>query len=72
MENINHPSHYADGRRHEPIDVIQDWNLGFCLGNAVKYISRAGRKDPEKYIEDLHKAIWYIQYEIDSNTKGEE
>lgn len=64
METINHPSHYAEGRKYEPIDVIEDWELGFCLGNAVKYISRAGRKNPDAYIEDLKKAIWYIEREI--------
>lgn len=42
---VNHPSHYAEGREYEPIDVILDWGLGFNLGNTVKYISRAGRKD---------------------------
>lgn len=44
-KNVNHPSHYAEGREYEPIDVILDWDLGFNLGNTVKYISRAGRKD---------------------------
>lgn len=61
-DKINHPDHYAKGRKHEPIDVIEDWELGFRLGNAVKYISRAGRKDG--LIEDLKKAIWYIEREI--------
>lgn len=56
MENVNHPSHYADGRKYEPIDVIQDWELDFCLGNTVKYIARAGRKYSNKTIEDLEKA----------------
>lgn len=62
--SIDHPSHYADGRKYEPIDVITDWNLNFNLGNAVKYISRAGRKDPDKLIEDLKKAQFYLNYEI--------
>jgi hypothetical protein len=44
-EQVNHPSHYAEGRKYEPIDVIQDWKLDFCLGNTVKYISRCGRKN---------------------------
>lgn len=56
-------SYYADGRKYEPIDVINDWELGFNLGNAVKYISRAGRKEDK--IKDLTKAIDYIQYEIE-------
>lgn len=57
-DNVNHPSHYAEGRRFEPIDVIEDWKLDFHLGNAVKYISRAGRKGDAK--EDIEKAVWYL------------
>lgn len=56
---INHPSHYTDGNI-EVIDYIEDKKLGYHLGNAVKYISRAGKKDPEKEIEDLQKAEWYL------------
>lgn len=55
---VNQPQHYIGGRKYEPIDVIEDWELGFCLGNAVKYISRAGRKDD--ILQDLRKAQWYI------------
>ena len=62
-EAVNHPSHYAEGRKYEPIDVIEDWKLGFSLGNTVKYISRAGRKNDA--LEDLEKAKFYLQYEID-------
>ena len=63
---VNHPSHYGgEGNIYETIKVIRAWNLGFSLGNAVKYLSRAGKKDPTKKIEDLKKAIWYIQEEID-------
>lgn len=61
-ETINHPDHYAKGRNYEPIDVIEDWELGFCLGNALKYISRAGRKDD--FLNDLLKAKWYLEREI--------
>lgn len=57
MEMVNHPAHYAEGRKYEPIAVIEDWNLNFSLGSAVKYISRAGRKDKDKVIEDLQKAV---------------
>lgn len=46
-----------------PIEVIEDWGLGFCLGNAVKYISRAGRKGDA--VTDLKKALYYIQREIE-------
>jgi hypothetical protein len=58
-DNVNHPSHYNDGNI-EVIDFIEDKNLGFCLGNAVKYISRAGKKDKSKEAEDIKKAIWYL------------
>ena len=57
---VNHPSHYTDGKI-EVIDFIEDKKLGFHLGNAVKYIARAGKKDPAKTVEDLEKAIWYIK-----------
>lgn len=56
---VNHPSHYTDGK-YETIDFIESWGLGFHLGNAVKYISRAGKKDSGKMIEDLEKAKWYL------------
>lgn len=61
-EMVNHPDHYQ-GNKFEVIDVIEDYNLGFHLGNAVKYILRAGKKDARK--QDLKKALWYIQREID-------
>lgn len=66
-DKVNHPSHYVDGRMYEPIDVIEDWGLGFHLGNAVKYISRAGRK--ESAVEDLEKAVWYIRRHIEKKDK---
>lgn len=59
-ESVNHPSHYCTGKI-EVIDFIEDQGLGFHLGNAVKYICRAGKKDPDKTSEDLKKAIWYIE-----------
>lgn len=58
---VDHPAHYGGADNpYEAIKVIEAWDLGFCLGNAVKYISRAGLKDPEKTIEDLEKARWYL------------
>ena len=62
-EKVDHPSHYNAGRI-EVIDFIEDQNLNFHLGNAVKYISRAGKKDPKKFKEDLEKAIWYLNREL--------
>ena len=62
-EMVNHPSHYNDGKI-EVIDFIEDKNLNFHRGNAVKYIARAGKKDESKEVEDLKKAQWYIEREI--------
>ena len=67
-DSIN-PSHYRGDRRHEPIDVIEDWGLNYRLGNAVKYIARNGRKPGENPVEGLKKAIWYIEREIQSLEK---
>ena len=61
---FSHPSHYTDGKI-EVIDFIEDKGLNFNRGNAVKYICRAGKKDPTKEIEDLEKAMWYINHEIE-------
>lgn len=62
-EDPINPPHYTDGKI-EVIEFIEDKKLGFCLGNAIKYISRAGKKDPTKEIEDLKKAKWYIERRI--------
>ena len=64
-EAVNHPDHYMKNSGHEVIEVIEAWNLNFSLGNAVKYIARAGKKDINKRSEDLRKAIFYIQREIE-------
>jgi hypothetical protein len=64
---INNPSYYTKGRKYEPIDVIEDWKLSYCLGNALKYISRAGRKDKSTYCQDLKKAVWYLERAIQEN-----
>lgn len=64
---IDHPAHYTRGR-FEVIDVIEDWDLGFCLGNAIKYIARASHKG--RYAEDLRKALWYLQREIAAEEKA--
>lgn len=65
---VNHPKHYADGNI-ETIDFIEDKNLNFHLGNAVKYISRAGKKGKDKTIEDLNKAVWYLNRYINKAQK---
>lgn len=64
MSNVTHPSHYNRGSI-EVIEAIEDWNLNFHRGNAVKYIARAGKKDPAKKVEDLEKAVWYLKREIE-------
>ena len=59
-EQVNHPSHYVKGI--EPIDLIESWDLNFSLGNAIKCILRSPYKG--KQIEDLEKARWYIDRDI--------
>ena len=66
-DSINHPAHYIDGRDHDPIDVIEDWQLGYCLGQVIKYVSRAGRKGDA--LEDLRKAEFYLQRQIRKEAK---
>ena len=69
-EQVNHPNHYGgENNIYEVINLIDSWRLGFSLGNAVKYISRAGKKNPEKETEDLQKAIWYISHHIKTLKK---
>jgi hypothetical protein len=64
-EQINHPDHYrGENNPYEAIKVIEAWDLDFCLGNTIKYISRAGKKNPDKTIEDLEKALWYLNRHI--------
>lgn len=62
-EVVYHPRHYGGDTTYETIKVIEAWELGFCLGNAIKYISRAGKKG--HLVEDLQKARWYLTREID-------
>lgn len=70
---VNHPVHYGgEGNPYEAINVIEAWGLGFSLGNAVKYISRAGKKDQAREIEDLEKAVWYINRRIKNLREQEE
>ena len=67
---VNHPAHYTSGKI-EVIDYIEDQKLPYHLGNAVKYISRAGKKDKDKTVEDLKKAVWYIQRYIGLINQGD-
>lgn len=72
-EAVNHPDHYGGDTVYEVIKVLEAWELGFHLGNTVKYIARAGKKDKAKEIEDLKKAQFYLKRKIEqleSNGKG--
>lgn len=64
---VNDPPHYKDGGI-ETIDFIEAKKLGFNLGNAIKYISRAGKKGDA--LEDLKKARWYLNREINNLMNG--
>lgn len=68
-EKINHPDHYQ-AKGMEAIDVIEAYKLNFSLGSAIKYILRAGKKPGESSIEDLNKAIWYLQREAQRKIEG--
>jgi hypothetical protein len=65
---VDHPNHYGGkDNPYEAIKVIEAWALGFCLGNAIKYILRSGRKNNR--VEDLKKARWYLDHEIERLEK---
>ena len=65
-EQVDHPNHYGGKENtYEAIKVIDAWGLGFHLGNVIKYISRAGKKNPKTLIQDLKKASWYLQKYIE-------
>lgn len=60
MSSVNHPEHYQ-GHEFECVDFIDDRDLNFYLGNAIKYLTRAGRKCGSNKVEDLEKAKWYVK-----------
>lgn len=62
-EKVNHPSHYGGDTTYEHIKVVEAWGLNYALGNATKYICRAGKKTKDE-LEDLEKARWYLEHEI--------
>lgn len=69
-EQVNHPQHYGGAdNTYEAIKVIEAWDLDFHLGNTVKYISRAGKKGTDKELQDLKKALWYLQRKIENLEK---
>lgn len=65
IDMVNHPLHYQHGI--EPIEFIESHNLNFNLGNVIKYVSRAPYKEAE--LEDLKKALWYLEREIEKNDR---
>lgn len=68
-DDATNPEHYqCSDSQYEPIKVIEAWGLGFCLGNVLKYISRAGKKGDR--IEDLKKARWYLDREISRSEQS--
>ena len=70
-EQVDHPAHYGGADDpYETVKVIEAWGLGFNLGNAVKYISRAERKGAP--LQDLKKAAWYLNREIETRKKVSE
>ncbi len=64
-ETVDHPAHYGGANNpYEVIEVIEAWDLNFRVGNAVKYIGRAGRRGGGlKELADIEKAIWYLRRE---------
>ena len=66
-EMVDHPSHYNQGI--ETIEYIESWSMNFNTGNVIKYVTRAGYKDNQ--LEDLKKAMWYLDREIQRLEKGE-
>ena len=66
VEKVNSPPHYNAGRI-EVIDAIEDWDLGFNDGNAIKYIARHKHKDNS--VQDIEKAIWYLQRHLNNLKK---
>ena len=62
---VNHPSHYGGDNVYEHHKVVVAWGLDYYLGNATKYLCRAGKKPGAETVQDLEKAIWYIKAEIE-------
>ena len=70
-ELVHHPQHYGGkDNPYEAIKVIEAWDLSFCLGNTVKYVARAGKKDDT--VQELEKALWYLKREIKNLRDGKE
>ena len=69
-EAASHPAHYGgEANPYEAIKVIEAWDLNFNLGNVVKYIARAGKKEKNTLIGDLEKARQYLDFEIERRSR---
>ena len=72
VDMVDHPTHYGGGENpYEAIKVIEAWDLGFHLGNTLKYIFRAGKKS-KNTLEDLRKSLWYLDRYIKKMEEGNE
>lgn len=72
-EMIDHPKHYGgEDNVYEAIKIIEAYNLNFSTGNVIKYVLRAGKKDRVTEIQDLKKALWYLQREINNRESIDE
>lgn len=71
MDKVNHPAHYNSGKI-EVIEAIEDWGMDYHRGNAIKYVARAGKKHADTMVEDLQKAIWYLNRKIELLLADEE
>ena len=72
-QNVQHPIYYGGADDpYEAIKVIEAWNLGFHLGNTVKYISRAGKKDGNSATQDLRKAMFYLNRKFELLEKQDQ
>ena len=70
MEQVNHPQHYGGAdNTYETIKIIEALDFDFHLGNTFKYIARAGKKNVNTELQDLKKALWYLQRRIDNLEK---
>ena len=69
-EQVDHPEHYGGATNpYEAIKVIEAWDLNFNLGNVVKYVCRAGKKDKDTLVGDLKKARQYLDFEIERRSR---
>lgn len=70
MSIVDHPAHYQGADGLEAIDVIERYDLGYHLGNALKYLVRAGKKTPDAST-DLKKARWYLRRWVTARALGQ-